>query len=370
MPQGFIFSYDDRGERFVGLAHLQGDVEARIRGVGGTTIGRPYNSGSFSAATNGVIAYTAADPHRPADIAIADNGNAERITDLNGDALGHKSLGTVTDMVFSSPVGGEEIHGWYITPPNFDPEKKYPLILEIHGGPAAAYGPHFAAELQRYAAEGYVVVYDNHRGSSSYGERFGMLLHHKYPSRDDFADHMAAVDAVIAKGFIDTDNLFIAGGSAGGVATAYAVGLTDRFNAAVAHKPIINWTSKVLTADSYIYQSRHQFPGLPWEALEHYWERSPLSLAGKVTTPTMLMTGEEDYRTPITESEQFYQALTLRGIDTALVRVPGSSHGIASRPSRMIGKIEHTLAWFARYRSDVPAVTGDAQTTDNRSAGD
>ncbi|MGF1544374.1 MAG: prolyl oligopeptidase family serine peptidase [Parvularculaceae bacterium] len=346
---GLYFLYDDRGERYVGYTDLEGERRAVVRGVGGVTVGRPYTSGDYTVAANGTIAYTVADPARPADVGVAKDGAARRVTELNEDALGGKRLGDVTEITYASDVDGEEIQGWYVTPPNFDPSRKHPLILEIHGGPHAAYGPHFSLEIQRYAAEGYVVFYDNHRGSSSYGERFGLLLQHKYPSKDDFGDHMSGVDAMLENDFIDADNLFVAGGSAGGVATAYLVGLTDRFNAAVAAKPIINWTSKVLTADSYVYQSRHQFPGLPWEAFDHYWARSPLSLAGNVTTPTLLMTGEEDYRTPITESEQFYQALTLRGVDTALVRVPGSSHGIAGRPSRLIGKVEHTLAWFARY---------------------
>lgn len=357
---GVYYSYDDRGERYVGLTSLDGEQQALVKGLGGTTVGRPYISGSFSVAKTGAIAITASDPHRPADIALVQGGTFRRLTDLNSDALGDITLGDVNEITYASSLDDTPIQGWYITPPDFDPSKQYPLILEIHGGPHLAYGPHFSLELQRYAAEGYVVFYDNHRGSSSYGEAFGLLLQHKYPSKDDFADHMSGVDAMIEKGFVDPDQLFVAGGSAGGVATAYTVGLTDRFRAAVAAKPIINWTSKVLTADSYIYQSRHQFPGLPWEAFDHYWERSPLSLAGNVTTPTMLMTGEEDYRTPITESEQFYQALTLRGIDTALVRIPGSSHGIAGRPSRMIGKIEHTLAWFERYRGKAEETRADA----------
>ncbi len=347
---GLYYLYDERGERYVGYSPLKGERRAVVKGVGGVSVGRPYISGDYSLANNGAIAYTAADPLRPADVAVAMDGAAARVTDLNADALGAKSLGAVQEIVYKSSLDGEEIQGWYVTPPGFDPSKKYPLLLEIHGGPHLAYGPTFSLEIQRYAAEGYVVFYDNHRGSSSYGERFALLLQHKYPSKDDFTDHMSGVDAMLEKGFIDKDNLFVAGGSAGGVATAYLVGLTDRFNAAVAAKPIINWTSKVLTADSYIYQSRHQFPGMPWEAFEHYWERSPLSLVGNVKTPTMLMTGEEDQRTPISESEQFYQALKLRGVDTALVRVPGSSHGIAGRPSRLIGKVEHTLAWFERYK--------------------
>ena len=135
-------------------------------------------------------------------------------------------------------------------------------------------------------------------------------------------------------------------------ATAYAIGLTDRFNAAVSAKPVINWLSKPLTADSMVGQIYHQFPGPPWEHLEHYWERSPLSLVGNVTTPTMLITGENDRRTPISETEQFYQALRLRGIDSAMIRIPNTSHGIASRPSNLITKVDHILAWFEKYKID------------------
>jgi dipeptidyl aminopeptidase/acylaminoacyl peptidase len=227
----------------------------------------------------------------------------------------------------------------------------YPLILEIHGGPHSSYGPQFTAELQRFAAEGYVVFYNNYRGSSGYGEDFALLLQYKYSSDEDFADHMSGVDELINLGIADSNNLFITGGSAGGIATAYAIGLTDRFRAAVVAKPVINWVSKVLTADSYIYQIPYQFPGMPWDEYEHYWKRSPLSLVGNVSTPTMLITGEEDQRTPISETEQFYQALKLRKIDSIMVRVPGSFHGIAGRPSRLNAKVDNILAWFDRYRS-------------------
>jgi dipeptidyl aminopeptidase/acylaminoacyl peptidase len=160
---------------------------------------------------------------------------------------------------------------------------------------------------------------------------------------------MSGVDAMIEKGFVDPDRLFIAGGSAGGIATAYAIGLTDRFKAAAVAKPVINWISKTLTGDYYPGQIKHQFPGLPWEEFEHYWERSPLSLVGNVTTPTLLITGEEDFRTPMSETEQYYQALKLARVDTVMVRLPETSHGIASRPSRLIAKIDNMLAWFARY---------------------
>lgn len=351
------FAYDDRGIRKIGrVSSSGGAVETVIEGLGGTSLGRPYTSGSYDVAENGALAWTQGRPDRPADLHARSGNRNRQLTHLNEDLLAHRDMGEVHRITYASSHDGAEIEGWYVTPPGFDPAKKYPLILEIHGGPHAAYGPHFSAEIQRYAAQGYVVFYDNHRGSASYGEDFGLLLQNKYSSPDDAADHISGVDAMIAKGFIDPDNLFVTGGSAGGIATAYLVGLTDRFNAAVAAKPVINWLSKPLTADSYISQIRHQFPALPWEDPMHYWQRSPLSLVGNVTTPTMLLTGELDQRTPISESEQFYQALKLRGIDTALVRVPGSYHGIASRPSRLIAKVDNILAWFERYK------TGDNQS--------
>lgn len=349
--QELYYTYDERGIRKIGQATIKGSLRPVIKGVGGTTIGRPYLSGGFHA-NNGTLAFTHGTSDRPANIAIIQDDQAQILTRLNEDLLGHRRLGSVKEITYKSSFDGQEIQGWYITPPDFDPSKKYPLILEIHGGPHLAYGPYFSAELQIMAAAGYVVFYNNYRGSLSYGEDFALLLQYKYSSKEDFADHMSGVDKLIDLGFIDDENLFIAGGSAGGIATAYAVGLTDRFNAAVAAKPVINWLSKPLTADSMVGQIYHQFPGPPWEHVDHYWERSPLSLMGNVTTPTMLITGENDRRTPISETEQFYQALRLRGVDSAMVRLPDTSHGIASRPSRLISKVDHILAWFERYKTD------------------
>ena len=349
--QALYYTYDERGIRKIGQATIKGSLRHVIKGVGGTTIGRPYLSGGFHA-NNGTLAFTHGTSDRPANIAIIQDDQAQILTRLNEDLLGHRRLGSVKEITYKSSFDGQEIQGWYITPPDFDPSKKYPLILEIHGGPHLAYGPYFSAELQIMAAAGYVVFYNNYRGSLSYGEDFALLLQYKYSSKEDFADHMSGIDKLIDLGFIDDENLFIAGGSAGGIATAYAVGLTDRFNAAVAAKPVINWLSKPLTADSMVGQIYHQFPGPPWEHVDHYWERSPLSLMGNVTTPTMLITGENDRRTPISETEQFYQALRLRGVDSAMVRLPDTSHGIASRPSRLISKVDHILAWFERYKTD------------------
>jgi acylaminoacyl-peptidase len=230
-------------------------------------------------------------------------------------------------------------------PPGFDPSKTYPLILEIHGGPFANYGNRFSTEVQLYAAAGNVVLYINPRGSTSYGEEFGNLIHHNYPGQD-FDDLMSGVDAVIDLGWVDPGRLFVTGGSGGGVLSSWIVGSTDRFAAAVVAKPVINWTSFALTADFYPFFYRYWFPGPPWDEFEHYWRRSPLSRVGEISTPTMLLTGEEDWRTPMSESEQFYQALQLRRVDTALVRIPGASHHIARRPSQLMAKVASVLKWF------------------------
>ena len=337
-----------RGVTEVGRVTVGGNHQQIVGGLGSVSLGRPYASGTFHAA-GGAIALTKGRHDRPADLHVIEGRSERQLTRLNEDLLGHKTLGDVHEVIYNSSIDGEEIQGWYITPPGYDASKTYPVILEIHGGPHLSYGPHFSAELQRMAADGYVVFYDNHRGSTGYGERFALLLQGKYSSEYDFADHMSGIDALIEKGIVDPDRLYVTGGSAGGIAAAYAIGLTDRFKAAVVAKPVINWLSKVLTADSGLGQIPNQFPGMPWEHVEHYWKRSPLSLVGNVTTPTLLITGEEDKRTPMSETEQYYQALKLRRIETVMVRVPGSPHGIAGRPSRLIGKVENILAWFKKY---------------------
>ncbi|MDX1628138.1 MAG: prolyl oligopeptidase family serine peptidase, partial [Fulvivirga sp.] len=178
---------------------------------------------------------------------------------------------------------------------------------------------------------------------------FGNLIHHDYPNHD-YDDLMSGVDAVIAKGYIDEENLFVTGGSGGGVLTAWIVGHTNRFRAAVVAKPVINWMSFVLYADGPAFFSKYWFEDKPWVKPESYLKRSPLTYVGNVETPTMLLTGEEDYRTPIAESEQFYAALKLEEVETALVRIPGASHGIAARPSNLVAKIASVLAWFEKYR--------------------
>lgn len=346
-----IVRYDDHGRTYLGRVTMSGEITPLVRDLGGTTLGRPYTSGSFSANDNGDLAYTSGRATRPADIAMKLNGGpATRVTRLNDDLFTAKEMAPVERITWNSSADGREIEGWISKPPNFDASKKYPLILEIHGGPFSAYGPQFSGEVQLYAAAGYVVLYTNPRGSTSYGEEFANLIHHAYPSQD-YDDLMSGVDAAIAQGYVDETNLFVTGGSGGGVLTAWIVGKTDRFKAAVVAKPVINWTSFSLTADGYPFFYKYWFENPPWEDPDAYWARSPLSLVGNVTTPTMVMTGEADYRTPSAEAEQYFQALQLREVETAMVRVPEAPHYIAGRPSNLIAKAGNIVAWFERYRS-------------------
>ena len=350
---GLFFAYSDHGVGKIAKVDLAGKITRLAEHMGGTSIGRPYSGGSFSASDDGVLAYTWGRAPAPADVAVWEAGKLEMLTDLSSDLLDHKVLAEVEEINFKSSFDGRDVQGWVAKPPGFDPKKKYPLLLEIHGGPFADYGDRWSTEVQLFAAAGYVVLYINPRGSSSYGEEFGNLIHHNYPSQD-YDDLISGVDAVIEQGYVDPDRLFVTGGSGGGVLTAWIVGKTDRFRAAVSVKPVINWYSFVLTADSYNFFYKYWFPGPPWEHAEHYLKRSPLSLVGNVTTPTMLMTGEADYRTPISETEQYYQALKIRDIETAMVRIPEASHGIAARPSHLISKVLHILAWFERFDEKNP----------------
>ena len=350
--RGLFFQFDDEGNTKVAYISLDGDVEVLTHNVGGLSLGRPYGGGQYSVADNGTFAFTLGTPLHPAELAVGRRGReAQQLTRLNEDLLGHKELGQVEEIWWESSFDGRRIQGWITKPAGFNPANKYPLILEIHGGPFANYGDRFSAENQLYASEGYVVLSANPRGSTSYGQEFGNLIHHNYPSQDH-DDLMSGVDAVIAQGYVDEDNLFVTGGSGGGVLSAWAVGKTDRFAAAAVQKPVINWYSFVLNADGLPFFWKYWFPGKPWEYTEHYMERSPIQYAGNVTTPTMLITGEVDYRTPMSETEQFYGALKIQGVETTMVRIPDASHGIANRPSNLVAKIAYITSWFEKYRTD------------------
>ncbi len=350
--KSLVVGYDEKGNSKVAVMLLDGSYRVVANNLG--TGGSAYGGGSYSVARDGSVAFTTSTPSVPGDIAVVRPTQPVRtITSVNADVMADRRLGQVEELWWKSSKDGRPIQGWIIKPPDFDPAKKYPMILEIHGGPFANYGDRFDVEKQLMAAGGYVVLYTNPRGSTSYGEEFGNLIHHAYPG-DDFFDLDSGVDAVIAKGYVDDKNLFVTGGSGGGVLTAWMIGRTNRFRAALAFYPVINWYSFALTADMSPLAVDNWFPGLPWDNLQNYESRSLLSVVKNVKTPTLIMTGEEDYRTPMSESEQYYKALKLLGVETVLVRVPGESHGIWGRPSHGMAKLTTMQGWFDQHRSQVP----------------
>jgi dipeptidyl aminopeptidase/acylaminoacyl peptidase len=356
-------SYEDRGTRRVARVGLDGAIRTAVEEISGGSLDRPYAGGSFTVARDGTFAVTSGTGTRPADVAVVRGGAKRQLTRLNAELLDNKRLGEVRKITARS-FDNLEIDAWLTLPPTWTQGQRVPLILEIHGGPFAAYGPHFATDNQLYASAGYAVLSVNPRGSTSYGAAFANQIHHAYPGRD-YDDLMAAVDAAISEGYVDPDKLFVTGGSGGGVLTSWIVGKTDRFKAAATQKPVIDWASFALTADNPSFFSRYWFGKYPWEDHEAYWQRSPLSLVGNVKTPTLVVVGSEDYRTPVSESEQYYTALQLRGVPTALVKVPGASHGgLAARPSQSAAKAAAILAWFERYKDGMPAPAAGAAGSD------
>ncbi|MDX1637678.1 MAG: S9 family peptidase [Balneolaceae bacterium] len=347
---GIYYMYDDEGTTKIGHTDLSGNTTLVATNVGGTSIGRPYAGGSYSVSHNGVIAFNETTPYYPAELAVTAMGRqATRISDLNGDLLDHRKLGQVEEVWYESTVDGRRIQGWIVKPPNYNPDRAYPLLVENHGGPISNYGDRFSPEMQLFASAGYVVFYPNPRGSTGYGEEFGNLLYHDYPG-NDYHDVMDGVDLLVDRGMVSEDSLFVTGGSAGGIMTAWIIGKTDRFRSAAVVKPVMNWISKTLTADNYYGYAYYRYPGQPWENFVDYWEHSPISLVGNVETPTLVMVGTEDLRTPPSEAKQLYHGLKLRKIETAYVEIPGASHFISDRPSQMITKVDHILAWFEKYR--------------------
>jgi acylaminoacyl-peptidase len=348
--KGIYFASAAHGNTGLYFIDLDGHVKKLANDIGSTTSaygGLP----TFSIAKNGTFAVTHTRPDVPGEIAVGTKTapGPKVLTKVNEGLLSGRTLGDVEEIWYESSKDHRRIQGWILKPPGFDPKKKYPLILEIHGGPFANYGDRFDLEKQLMAARGYVVLYTNPRGSTSYGAEFGNLIHHAYPG-DDFADLNSGVDAVLARGYIDPEQLYVTGGSGGGVLTCWVIGHTTRFRAAVTVYPVINWYSFVLTSDIGGWIYKYWFPGLPWDNVAHYEQRSLLSVVKNVKTPTMVLTGEADYRTPMSDSEQYYQALKLLGVESVLVRVPDEPHGIQARPSHHVAKILYILTWFDKHR--------------------
>ncbi|MGA9768524.1 MAG: S9 family peptidase [Blastocatellia bacterium] len=341
---GIYFTTEDRGSDNLYFEPLKGGAPQSVtQGVQQLTV--------TSIAKNGLAAGVLTNPKEPGDIVVFNLRQAapKKLTDVNGDLLEGRTLGAVEEIWYDS-VGGKKVQGWIVKPPDFDQSKKYPLMLYIHGGPHSMYGVGFNFEFQNHAAEGYVVLYTNPRGSTGYGQEFGNAIKFNYPGQD-YDDLMNGVDAVIRKGYIDEKSLFVCGGSGGGVLTSWIVGHTNRFAAAVVMKPVINWYSFVGTTDGSSWY--YNFKRLPWEDPEEHLRRSPITYVGNVKTPTMLMTGELDLRTPMEQTEQFYRALKLRKVDTMMVRVQDEYHPFNAtprHPSNRLNQILYLRGWFDKYR--------------------
>jgi len=307
-----------------------------------------------STSRNGVAVGVRSTPKEPGNVVSFDLKNPKQLitlTRMNAGLLEGRKIGDVEEIWYDS-VGGMKIQGWIVKPPDFNPAKKYPLILYIHGGPHSMYGVGFNFEFQNHAANDYVVLYTNPRGSTGYGQTFGNAINNNYPG-EDYDDLMRGVDQVVKRGYIDERNMFVTGGSGGGVLSSWIVGHTDRFAAAVVMKPVVNWYSFVGTTDGADWY--YNFKKLPWDDPSEHLRRSPISYVGNVKTPTMLIDGELDLRTPIEETEQYYRALKMRKIDTAMVRLADEYHGFNGdfslrHPSNRIAQILFLRGWFEKHK--------------------
>ncbi len=363
-PQNLLWKPDGTGLYFT--AQDQGSQNLYVLPMAGdrSDVVQPLTRGSYMLTTASVVKGKAVgvltSPHAPADIVsfdVATPTEIKQLTNVNDDILAGKKLGDVREMWYTAP-DGMKIQGWYITPPDFDATKKYPLQLHIHGGPHSMYGVGFNYGWQEQAANGYVVLYTNPRGSTGYGSSFGNQINNAYPSKD-YDDLMAGVDEVLKKGFVDERNLFVTGCSGGGVLTAWIVGKTDRFAAASANCPVIDWLSFVGTTDGASWY--YNFEKLPWEDPSEHLRRSPLTYVGNVKTPTMLMTGVQDLRTPMPQTEQFYSALRLRKVPTAMLRMNNEWHGTTTTPSNFVRTQLYLRYWFDKYKRGPMATTTAAQ---------
>jgi len=337
---GVYYTMGEAGSSNVYFVSTSGDIEKITDGV-------HYISG-ISIAENGLVAATNSTFYRPNYLVTFDLDDPEEITtraDFNEDVLADIKLGEVEE-IWTESSDGLPVQGWLMKPANYEEGRQYPMLLWIHGGPVSMYTVRWNWNWQNFAADGYAVLWMNPRGSTGYGQEFVNGINYLYPGLD-FDDLMASTDAAIDRGFIDEDNLFVTGSSGGGVLTAWIVGHTDRFRAAVSQRPVINWHSFVGTTDGSGWYRR--FESMPWEDPMEYAERSPLHYVGNVTTPTMLLSGDEDLRTPIGQAEEFYRALMVLGQETAHVKIPDEYHGTRATSHRLMIQL-YLKAWFDKYR--------------------
>ena len=292
--------------------------------------------------------------------AVSADGTLSRLTNVNQKLWSDLTL-TEPEEVWYTSFDGKKIEGWLQRPPDFDPSKKYPLILNIHGGPHSAYGYVFDHEFQWMAAKGYVVLYPNPRGSTTYGEAFANIIQYHYPG-DDYKDLMAGVDAAIAKGYVDAKRLGVTGGSGGGLLTNWVITQTDRFAAAVSQRDIADWSNFWYVADFTLFQPTW-FRKAPWEDPEDFRARSPITYIDRVKTPLMLIEGEADYRTPpMSGGEMMFRALKYRRIPTVMVRFPDESHELSrsGKPWHRVERLQNIVNWFDKWLLGKPMPQYDA----------
>ncbi|HEX9761373.1 MAG TPA: S9 family peptidase [Candidatus Acidoferrales bacterium] len=343
--QRVVFISADRGNaNLYSVPAAGGDVAALTR--------EDHDISGFSLASNGRIAAVRSTPTDPYDVYTftLTNTALRRLTNVNAELLRGVHISPAEAFWYSS-FDGKQMQGWILKPPGFQPGKKYPLILYIHGGPHAMYGNTFFHEFQMLAGRGYVVLYTNPRGSSGYGGDFGNIIQYKYPG-EDYRDLMAGVDEVIRRGYVDDKRMGVAGGSGGGVLTAWTIGQTTRFAAAAPQRGVYNWASFVGTADFNLNFVRRWFRGFPWESPAEYFDRSPVNHVHKVTTPTLVVHSEEDWRVPIAQGEELFTRLKmLNKAPAEMVRFPQEPHGLSrmGRPSHRISRLEHIAGWMDKY---------------------
>ncbi|HEU4995690.1 MAG TPA: S9 family peptidase [Gemmatimonadaceae bacterium] len=342
---GLYFSVFETGTANVYFASVTGTGATKLTsGTQMLTLG--------SLAKSGLGAGIRTSPLEPADIVRIDltkrgaAATVSQLTHVNDDILANVKLGNV-ERITAKSTGNTEVEGWVVKPPNFAPGKKYPLVFEIHGGPHGMYNVAFSASYQNFASNGFVVLYTNPRGSTGYGSPFGNAIEKNYPG-PDYDDLMAAVDALVAKGYVDTSRMYVGGCSGGGVLSSWVIGHTDRFAAAAVRCPVTNWMSFAGQSDIPLFT--HWFFDKPfWEDPKSWLEHSTIMHVGKVKTPTLLMTGELDMRTPMPQTEEFYAALKMRGIPTALLRFEGEYHGTSSKPSNWVRTQLYMMSWYNRW---------------------
>ena len=336
------FDAEDHGSRNVQLAALAGG------GVKPVTTGKHVLT-MDSASSDLVAVGTESDPDNPPDVVrynLRRPRETTQLTSVNAGLLSGMHLAKTEEISFTSS-GNTKVQGWVVKPPDFDAAKKYPLILEIHGGPFSMYNVAFNYMFQNFAANDFVVLFLNPRGSTGYGTAYSGGIDHNYPG-PDYDDLMAGVDATIAKGFIDTTHMYVSGCSGGGVLSSWVIGHTDRFAAAAVRCPVIDWLS--MTGDTDIPLFTYSFFQKPfWEDPSDWLAHSSLMTVGKVTTPTLLMTGVLDRRTPMPQTEEYYAALKVRGVPVKLLQFEGEYHGTGSKPSNFIRTQLYMMSWFKKY---------------------